>query len=74
MKKMDTAFSIIQDSAQKPTCREKDECALYGDLIACKLRKLTEDDRVVCMNQIDNLIFSFISKRFKSSVPSSPQL
>lgn len=69
-KKMDEAFSILKSNQianQKRTNRVKDDCDLFGELLATKLRKLNERDRDSVMNQIDNLIF-----KTKLSTKSSP--
>lgn len=37
--------------------REKDDCDVYGDLLARKLRQMDQRTRDVAMNKIDNLLF-----------------
>lgn len=35
------------------------ECDLYGQLLAEKLKQLEENDRLMLMNEIDNLVFKY---------------
>ncbi|XP_047098167.1 uncharacterized protein LOC124711944 [Schistocerca piceifrons] len=41
---------------------EADECDLYGQLIATKLKKMDERSRDIAMNRIDNLLFEMKMK------------
>lgn len=54
--RMDEAFSILKTSAQKED-NIKDDCDIYGELLATKLRKMDERTRDIAMNRIDNMIF-----------------
>lgn len=55
-KRMDEAYKILKTVAnsEKP---DSNQCSLYGQLVAQKLQALNELDRVVVMNNIDNLLF-----------------
>lgn len=67
-KEKDEAFSIIKNrSNRRDNEREANECDLYGQLLAEKLKPLSVDDRLVLMNEIDNLVFKFIMNVRKES-------
>ncbi|CAI6376348.1 unnamed protein product [Macrosiphum euphorbiae] len=51
---MSEAFEIVKSVVEKPA---KDDCALYTDLLASKLRRFDERTRIILMNEIDNLVF-----------------
>ncbi|XP_030034741.2 uncharacterized protein LOC115450773 [Manduca sexta] len=58
----------------KNRCKEKDkepdDCDLYGQLLAQKLKTLSVDDRLILMNHVDNIVFKYITevRRRSSSV------
>lgn len=57
-KKIDEVYNILNASTQREgNINAKDECAIYGELTASKLRKLDETTRDYVMNQIDNFLF-----------------
>ena len=39
---------------------EKDEDALYGELMAANLRKLSADNKLMAKHEIDNIIFRYM--------------
>lgn len=51
---MDNACKIMKGLTEKPL---KDDCSVYADLLARKLRKFDEQTREILMHEIDNLIF-----------------
>ncbi|KAL1496995.1 hypothetical protein ABEB36_008029 [Hypothenemus hampei] len=58
------AFNITKASTlRKRKINTKDECAIYGALVASKLRKLDEVTRDYVMNQIDNFLFKAKSQQ-----------
>ncbi|XP_041981236.1 uncharacterized protein LOC121734702 [Aricia agestis] len=63
-KLMDEAFSFIIEeraAAAKAIKPEKvDECDLYAQLLAEKLKKIDEDRRIILMHNIDMLVFQEI--------------
>lgn len=59
-KQMDEAFSLIKNRCnRRENEKEVNECDLYGQLLAEKLKPLDIDDRLVLMNEIDNLVFKY---------------
>lgn len=54
--KVNAAFSILKTSTQKEY-RKRDDCDIYGELLAEKLRKMDERTRDIAMNRIDNMLF-----------------
>lgn len=72
-RKMDTAFSLIEANVQKSasttTSKDRDLCDIYGELVALKLRRLSERDREYCMNRFDNMLFEMQFPR--TSAPPS---
>ncbi|CAK1599482.1 unnamed protein product [Parnassius mnemosyne] len=55
------AFPITKEkSVHKEFKKEDDECDLYLQLLARKLKKLDEDNRLKLMNDIDNLTFKYL--------------
>jgi len=48
------ACKIMKSVTEKPL---KDDCSVYADLLARKLRKFDEQTREILMHDIDNLIF-----------------
>lgn len=67
-KQMDEAFSLIKNRCnRKENEKETNECDLYGQLLAQKLKALDFDDRVVLMNEIDNIVFKHVLNARKRS-------
>lgn len=70
-----SSFGLIENNVKK-TCdalqtQEKhldkpDECDIYGQLVASKLRSLPKRSRLYLINQIDNLIFKAQLKEMDS--------
>jgi hypothetical protein len=54
--RMDEAFTILERDTQKED-KKRDECDIYAELVATKLRKMDERTRDIAMNKIDNLLF-----------------
>lgn len=51
------------------------ECDLYGQLLAQKLKQLDTDDRLVLMNNIDNLVFKYLTNiRRRNNLSRNGQL
>lgn len=74
-KQMDEAFALIKERSKNT--KAVSECDLYGQLLAEKLKSLQEDHRLILMNEIDNLIFSYtmkIRKEIRSPITYSDQL
>lgn len=68
-KQMDEAFSLIKKRCnQKENEKETNECDLYGQLLAQKLKTLDCDDRLILMNEIDNIVFKYVLNARKSSL------
>lgn len=57
-------------SIRRKTEKAVNECDLYGQLLAQKLKPLDVDDRLVLMNEIDNLVFNYIMNVRKRSSSS----
>jgi hypothetical protein len=51
---MEKAYRMLKNVSEKP---DKDECSLYAELIAKKLRALDENTREIVMHEINNLMF-----------------
>lgn len=68
-KRMDEAFQILTSAANKRQDPQKDECDLYGDLLAKKLRRYNEDEREEIMLEIDSML---LKRKKKKSVMSTP--
>jgi hypothetical protein len=52
--RMEEAYRILKNVSEKP---DKDECSLYAELLAKKLRALDENMREIVMHEINNLMF-----------------
>jgi len=52
--RMEEAYRILKNVSEKP---DKDECSLYAELLAKKLRALDENTREIVMHEINNLMF-----------------
>lgn len=77
-RRMDEAFHILKNiSDRSKPVNEKDECDIYAELLAKKLRQIDESNRLVVMHRIDNLIFEYRMNNAISistaSCSSSPQ-
>ncbi|KAG8230273.1 hypothetical protein J437_LFUL009446 [Ladona fulva] len=53
-RRVNEAYKIVKAVRRK---HHKDDCALFGELLANKLRRLHQRTRDIVMNDIDNLIF-----------------
>jgi len=51
---MEKAYKMFKNVSEKP---DEDECSLYAELIAKKLRALDENMREIVMHEINNLMF-----------------
>ncbi|XP_074025804.1 uncharacterized protein isoform X2 [Leptinotarsa decemlineata] len=51
-----------------PNSKERDECTIFGELLAVKLRKIEENKRQLVMHAIDNIMFEAICES-KSNAP-----
>jgi len=51
---MEKAYKMFKNVSEKP---DEDECSLYAELIAKKLRALDDNMREIVMHEINNLIF-----------------
>lgn len=51
--------------------RERDDCSLYGELLASKLRSLDENMRQYAMLEVDKILFQI---KQQSSIPYSPYM
>lgn len=51
---MEKAYRMFKNVSEKP---DEDECSLYAELIAKKLRALDENTREIVMHEINNLMF-----------------
>lgn len=71
-KRVDEAYKILKTVAnsEKP---KTSQCSLYGQLVAQKLEALDELERVVVMNDIDNLLFRATIKQMGSTVSTKNQ-
>ncbi|CAH0552173.1 unnamed protein product [Brassicogethes aeneus] len=56
---------------ENSTKTDKDECCLFAELLASKLRKLDEEYRDVVMHEIDNLVFK---ARMQQRMQPAPQI
>lgn len=72
-KQMDEAFSLIKNRFNREEKeKEINACDLYGQLLAEKLKPLHIDDRLVLMNEIDNLVFKYtMNVRQRNSLPTT---
>lgn len=57
MKEALNILKSVANESSNPTAR--DECDLYGDLLASKLRTLPEKSRTMLMLEIDNLYIRY---------------
>lgn len=73
--RIDDAYSLMKKVCEQPTnIPEKDECSLYAELLAIKLRSFDANTRGILMHEIDRLIFS---AKYQNQIPGqlnySPQ-
>lgn len=57
-RRMEEAFSILKDASEKANKEKKDECDLYAELIAKKLRKFNEQQREEIMLEFDIMLYT----------------
>nr|CAI5849475.1 unnamed protein product [Callosobruchus analis] len=62
------AVNVMQKVTNKP---ERDDCSLYGELLATRLRALDEFNREPLMHTIDNLVFETTMNIKRGIIPSS---
>lgn len=72
----DRAYSSTKETAAKSAPirngKRAKECDLYGKLLSQKLMKLNEEDRLMLMNQIDNLVFHTAMRAMSQSKSRPP--
>lgn len=71
--RMEEAYQVLKKLAENET--PSDECTLYGELLATKLRALDENIRAVAMLEIDTIMLRFKQqKNYPSSsrIPTNP--
>lgn len=71
MKKAYDALETISQNSKQRKQEQEDECALYGQLIASKLRKLSNLSRLTLINKIDNLIFQAQLNELSNATPTN---
>jgi hypothetical protein len=52
--RVEKAYQILRKMCERP---DKDECSLYAELLAKKLRALDENKREIVMHEISDLMF-----------------
>lgn len=52
--RVEKAYQILRNTCERPS---KDECSLYAELLARKLRALDENTREIVMHEISDLMF-----------------
>ncbi|KAJ8734231.1 hypothetical protein PYW07_014782 [Mythimna separata] len=74
--KQDIGETHFHNNLDKSNCCDKEEmvnviaeCNLYGQLLAEKMKPLDADDRLVLMNEIDNLVFKHLMNIRKRNKP-----
>ncbi|KAG5881530.1 hypothetical protein JTB14_008456 [Gonioctena quinquepunctata] len=61
---VDGRFGYIETIERiQPDSNKRDECSLYGELLAIRLRKIEENKRQLVMHVIDNIMFEAISNQ-----------
>lgn len=75
-KRMKQAADVLQILQNLPLHQEekKDECELYSQLLASKLRNLSAKTRIIVTNKIDNMIFEAEMQEMSSSLETEAQL
>lgn len=69
--RMDDAYSLMKKVCEQPSeVAETDECTLYANLLAVKLRSLDENTRGMLMHDIDNLYFHAKYKKQSTGLTS----
>lgn len=61
--RMEEAYKVFTKFSAEST-QSTNECSLYGELLAKKLRGLDENDRAVAMLEIDHLMFRFKQRKY----------
>lgn len=56
-RQLDEAYDLLNSITERSRSVQRDECDLYGELLAKKLRKMGESMRESVMNEIDNLVY-----------------
>lgn len=52
--RMEDAYNILKKVSAEPS---RDECSLYAEFLANKLRALDENTREIAMHEIDNYLY-----------------
>ncbi|KAJ8931017.1 hypothetical protein NQ314_016122 [Rhamnusium bicolor] len=71
MKQASDVFKTI--TQQPPQQQQPDECSLYSQLLAAKLRAMDKKTRTILTNEIDNLVFNVEMNSIVSQPSSSCQ-
>jgi hypothetical protein len=67
--RVEKAYQILRKMCERP---DKDECSLYAELLAKKLRALDENKRDIVMHEISDLMFRAKMQNQNSLSPPSP--
>ncbi|KAG8247396.1 hypothetical protein J6590_061820 [Homalodisca vitripennis] len=67
-KKEEAAFGFFEVAAKSS---EKDDCSIFGEMIATQLRKLTPRNQAIARNRIQNLIFDFEMQEMNNSLQNN---
>ncbi|KAG8320520.1 hypothetical protein J6590_066500 [Homalodisca vitripennis] len=68
-KKEEAAFGFLEVAAK--SLSEKDDCSIFGEMIATQLRKLTPRNQAIARNRIQNLIFDFEMQEMNNSLQNN---
>ncbi|KAG8307362.1 hypothetical protein J6590_023129 [Homalodisca vitripennis] len=68
-KKEEAAFGFLEVAAK--SLSEKDDCSIFGEMIAAQLRKLTPRNQAIARNRIQNLIFDFEMQEMNNSLQNN---
>ena len=63
--RVEEAYRILRKMCERPA---KDECSLYAELLAKKLRALDDNKREIVMHEISDLLFRAKMQKSKHSV------
>jgi chromosomal replication initiation ATPase DnaA len=64
--RVEEAYQILRKMCERAA---KDECSLYAELLANKLRALEDNKREIVMHEISDLMFRAKTQKSKLSVP-----
>lgn len=68
-KKEEAAFGFLEVAAK--SLSTKDDCSIFGEMIATQLRKLTPRNQAIARNRIQNLIFDFEMQEMNNSLQNN---